>query len=138
MKLFLAATLILSMNANADIFTEKVTCKIDGKTGIFAGGGTRYTKPMTEDECFQHAADAFNATVESGLIIINPLNNTVTERTFTTQNKSVKATYYTESGKSSKTFKRSKVEKKLISEKVTKVESGFRCWTQSECIVVEN
>ncbi len=138
MKLFVAASLLLSLSAQADIFTEKLTCKIDGKTGIFAGGGSHYSRPMTEEECFQLGADAFNATVETGLLIINPLNNTVTERKFTTQNKRVKATYITENGKSSKTLKRNKVEKKLVSEKITKVESGFRCWTQAECIAVEN
>lgn len=138
MKLFFAAALLVCMNAQADIFTEKLTCKIDGKTGFLSGGGSHYSKPMTEDECFQLGEDAFNATVETGVVIINPLNNTVTERKFNTQNKSVKATYISTAGKSSKTFKRSKVEKKLISEKVTKVESGFRCWTQGECVAVEN
>lgn len=137
MKLILAAAIVLSMNSYAQIISAKPTCKIEAKTGLLSGGGMIISRPITEDECFKIGEDYFNSPVTEGTNIINPLNNTVTERMFSTQNKRVKAIYLSPGGKSSKTFKRSHVERVMTSEKITKIESGFRCWTKGECVAVE-
>lgn len=137
MKLFLAATLLLSLNVKADIITSKLTCKIDSSTGFLSGGGIHISRPITEEECFQLGLDEFNSPVMESWNTINPLKNTVTQKTWQTQNKRVKAAYITSNGSSKKIYKRKNVEKKLVSEKITKIESGFRCWTQGECVALE-
>ncbi len=138
MKSFMIVSLLLSFSATAQVFNGKPTCEIKSQTSLLSGGGMKVFRTITEEECFQLGEDAFNSPGTSGTRIINPLNNTVTDRTYQVMNTKVKAIYYSAEGKKSKTFKRDKVKKVLLSETVTKVESGFRCWTKDECVVVQD
>jgi hypothetical protein len=135
-KILLALLLSSSFSALA---SERASCEIKGSLSSFGSSmGIRYHRPVELEECLERGREMFEGTVDDGVRIINPLKNSVTVKSWTTQYKQVKIIHRSESGmKTVERLKRDSVEKGPVQVKVIKVESGFRCWTKDECIPLE-
>jgi hypothetical protein len=139
MKLMWIVLLFANFNTFAASMSNGIVCRLQaGNSFHLANKGLTHYKKMSHEECLQKGEELFNSPANIGWRFINPANNTITESLWETQYKVVKITYYSIDGeKFVSKLKRSSVYKVLKSKKRTKIQSGYRCWTDSDCVEVD-
>lgn len=132
--LFIVA--VLSFIGTA-IASEKPVCEIQGNKWYKSANLTVSSfKEMSYDECYAKGQALFDSVVSDGTQIINPIKNTLTIKSWTTQYKTVKITYRSSGEKITDKLVRDEVVKSPVTVKVFKLKSGYKCWTQGECETV--
>jgi hypothetical protein len=134
-KLILGTCFMLSFSAFATQNKSNLVCKVKAGHDFQAANlEIGYSKAMSEEECIAKGKELFNTKAQVGWRKINPLNDTVTETDIETEYRKVKITYYHADGEVSRhTLKRDHIRTVHKGKKVTKIQSGYRCWTKGEC-----